>query len=100
MIRNGFYIFWFGSFNVTDFISAYFGVFFFIGVYAGLRIYLRSSFVKASGQISSPESRILMIEAELIAIKSGIIVPWYDKIFNWFFEVQLRCVGVCRAQRA
>lgn len=83
---NGFYIFWPGAFNAADFISAYFGVFFFIVVYAGSKIYFRSSFVKASeANLFAGKQEIDEKEAEFIAIKSGIVVPWYDKIFNWFF---------------
>jgi amino acid transporter len=44
---NGFYIFWPGAFTASGFISSYFGVFFFIVMFAFWKVYKKTKFVKA-----------------------------------------------------
>lgn len=86
MFFNGFYIFWPGAFNAANFISSYFGVFFFIATYVFWKVYKKTSFVKAEeADIFSGKQAIDDEEQEFVAAKSEKKVPWLEKAFNKLF---------------
>ncbi|KAF8858686.1 hypothetical protein BDZ45DRAFT_802273 [Acephala macrosclerotiorum] len=86
MFFNGFYIFWPGAFNAADFISSYFGVFFFIATYVFWKVYKKTSFVKAGeADIFSGKQAIDDEEQEFVAAESEKKVPLVEKSFNKLF---------------
>ncbi|CZR63595.1 related to general amino acid permease [Phialocephala subalpina] len=86
MFFNGFYIFWPGAFNAADFISSYFGVFFFIATYVFWKVYKKTSFVKAAeADIFSGKQAIDDEEKEFVAAESEKKVPFFEKAFNKLF---------------
>jgi len=86
MFFNGFYIFWPGAFNAVDFISSYFGVFFFIAAYAFWKIFKKASFVKAEeADIYSGKQAIDDEEEEWVREREGMVQPWHYRATNWLF---------------
>jgi len=83
VLFNGFYIFWPGAFTAADFISSYFGVFFFIIMYACAKLYMKTKFVKAEdADIFSGKQAIDDEEDEFVRIKEGIHVPAYQRVLE------------------
>lgn len=86
MFFNGFYIFWPGAFNAADFISSYFGLFFFIACFVFWKVYKKTTFVKAGeADIFSGKQAIDDEEQEFVAAKSEKKVRWFEKAFNKLF---------------
>jgi amino acid transporter len=82
---NGFYIFWPGAFTASDFISSYFGVFFFIVMFVFWKLYKKTKFVKAEdADIFSGKQAIDDEEEEFVRSKAEIAVPAYQRALDKF----------------
>jgi amino acid transporter len=82
---NGFYIFWPGAFTASDFISSYFGVFFFIIMFVFWKLYKKTKFVTAEeADIFSGKQAIDDEEEEFVRSKAEIAVPAYQRALDKF----------------
>ena len=85
---NGFYIFWPGAFNASDFLTAYFGLPAFAVCYVGWRLYTRTHLVKPEdADLWSGKEAIDRQEQEWVARQEAKARPkkWYDPILNFLF---------------
>ncbi|TVY46811.1 putative proline-specific permease [Lachnellula occidentalis] len=86
VIFNGFWIFWPGAFSASDFISSYFGVFFFIVLFVAYKLYMKTSFVKAEeADIFSGKQAIDDEEEAFVQSRVGKHVPLYERAFDKLF---------------